>query len=115
MEFKNLENEIDKVNEQLADEIQKLSPKATGRLARSIKAKNPIETPKGITAPIELVGYYVFPNFGTKFQKAQKFVDRGQEIILNKEINDIAEAAAEDVVDSLEEVLPSNINLTIQL
>ena len=115
MEFKNLENEIDKVNEQLADEIRKLAPKDTGRLARSIKAKNPIETPKGITAPIELVNYYVFPNFGTKFQRAQKFVERGQEIILNKEIGDIAEAAAEDVVVSLETVLPSQVDLTIQL
>ncbi len=115
MEFNNLENEIDKVNKELAAEIRKLSPVDTGRLKRSIETERTIETPQGIEAPISLLSYYIFPDLGTKFQRAQKFVERAQTNVIGKEINDIALAAAEDVSAELGKVLPDTVTLTLDL
>jgi hypothetical protein len=115
MEFNNLEDEINDVNRKLAAEIKKLSPVATGRLKRSINTKRTIETPQGIVAPISLLGYYIFPDAGTKFQRAQRFVERAQSNVIDKEIQDIANAAAEDVANELDRFLPDEIDLTIQL
>lgn len=115
MEFNNLENEIDKVNKELAAEIRKLSPVDSGALKRSVKAQSAIESPEGITAPISLLNYYIFPDLGTKFQSAQKFIERAQTNVIGKEINDIALAAAEDVSADLATVLPKEVDLTIQL
>jgi hypothetical protein len=115
MEFNNLEQELNKVNEELAKEIRNLSPVDTGKLKRSIKAEQPIETPAGIISPISLLGYYVFPDLGTKYQRAQKFIERAQTNVLNREINDIALAAAEDVAEDLAKSLPNEVDLTIQL
>ena len=113
MDFTNLDNEINKVNKDLAAEIRQLSPVDTGRLKNSIRAERPIETQAGIVAPISLLSYYVFPDLGTKFQRAQKFVERAQTNIINQEIQDIANAAAEDVANELDRVLPDTITLTL--
>jgi len=115
MEFNNLENEIDKVNKELAAEIRKLSPVDTGRLRRSVRAQSSTESPEGIEAPISLLSYYIFPDLGTKFQRAQKFVERAQTNVIGKEMNDIALAAAEDVANDLAKSLPKDVDLTIQL
>ncbi len=115
MEFNNLEQELNKVNEELAKEIRNLSPVDTGKLKRSIKAEQPIETPAGIIAPISLLRYYIFPDLGTKYQSAQKFIERAQTNVFNREINDIALAAAEDVAEDLAKSLPNEVDLTIQL
>lgn len=115
MEFNNLEQELDKVNKDLAKEIRNLSPVDTGRLKSSITAERPIETPAGIIAPISLLGYYIFPDLGTKYQSAQKFIERAQTNVLSREIDDIALAAAEDVAADLAKSLPNEVDLTIQL
>ena len=109
MEFNNLEQEINDVNKALAAEIRKLSPVDTGRLKRSI------ETAQGIIAPISLLSYYIFPDLGTKFQRAQKFVERAQNNIIEKDMQAIALAAAEDVAADLAKSLPKEVDLTIQL
>ena len=115
MEFNNLENEIDKVNKELAAEIRKLSPVDTGRLKRSVKAQSATESPQGIEAPISLLSYYIFPDLGTKFQRAQKFVERAQNNIIENDMQAIALAAAEDVAADLAKSLPKEVDLTIQL
>ena len=115
MEFNNLEQEINDVNRALAAEIRKLSPVDTGKLKRSVKAQSATESPEGIEAPISLLSYYIFPDLGTKFQRAQKFVERAQTNVIGKEINDIALAAAEDVAADLAKSLPKEVDLTIQL
>lgn len=115
MEFNNLEQELDKVNKDLAKEIRNLSPVDTGRLKSSITAERPIETPAGIIAPISLLGYYIFPDLGTKYQPAQKFIERAQTNVLSREIDDIALAAAQDVAADLAKSLPKEVDLTIQL
>ena len=115
MKFTNLDNEIDSVNKELAAEIRKLSPVDTGRLKRSIEAGSPIESPAGITAPISLLSYYIFPDLGTKFQRAQKFVERAQTNVIGNEINNIAIAAAEDIADELDTILPAKTTITIDV
>jgi len=115
MEFNNLESEINKVNKELAAEIRKLSPVDTGRLKRSIEAESPIESPAGIVAPISLLSYYIFPDLGTKFQRAQKFVERAQTNVIGSEISNIALAAAEDIADELDTVLPKQTTITIDV
>ena len=115
MEFNNLEREIDKVNKELAQEIRKLSPVDTGNLRRSIKAQSATESPAGIEAPISLLSYYIFPDLGTKFQRAQKFVERAQNNIIEKDMQAIALAAAEDVAADLAKSLPKEVDLTISL
>ena len=115
MEFNNLEKEINDVNKSLATEIRKLSPSDTGRLKRSIEAERPIESPAGIKAPISLLGYYVFPDLGTKFQPAQRFVEKAQNNIIDKDMQAIADAAAKDIIDELDMVLPDKVTLTLDL
>jgi len=115
MEWNDLDIEINKVNKDLAAEIRQLSPVDTGRLKNSIRAERPIETQAGIIAPISLLSYYVFPDLGTKFQRAQKFVERAQTNVINQELQGIANAAAEDVADELDRILPSTITLTLEL
>ena len=115
MEFNNLEKEINDTNKELAAEIRKLSPVDTGRLKRSINTQNTIETPQGIIAPISLLSYYIFPDAGTKFQSAQRFVERAQNNIIDKDMQAIADAAADDIVDELDIILPSTVTLTLDL
>lgn len=115
MEFNNLEQEINDINKALAAEIRKLSPVDTGKLKRSIETERTIETQQGIIAPISLLSYYIFPDLGTKFQRAQKFVERAQNNIIEKDMQAIALAAAEDVAADLAKSLPKEVDLTIQL
>lgn len=115
MEFNNLEQELDKVNKDLAKEIRNLSPVDTGRLKSSIEADRTVKTPSGIKSPTTLLEYYIFPDLGTKYQPAQKFIERAQTNVLSREIDDIALAAAEDVAADLAKSLPNEVDLTIQL
>ena len=113
MEFDNLEREIALVNQDLAREIQRLAPVDTGRLKRSIKPEPVISTVIGVEAPISILSYYIFPDLGTKYQRAQRFVERAQNEVIGDEIQAIANAAAEDVALELDRTLPDTISLTI--
>mgnify|MGYP000911206118 CR=1 FL=1 len=115
MEFDNLEREIDRTNKALAKRIRELAPVDTGALRRSIKPGRVVETPQGIEAPISLLGYYIFPDLGTKFQRSQQFIERAQNQIIGEDIQDIANAAAEDVAAELEKTLPDTLQLTIPI
>ena len=115
MEFNNLEQEINDVNKALAAEIRKLSPVDTGRLKRSIETERTIETQQGIIAPISLLSYYVFPDLGTKFQPAQRFIERAQNNVIDRDIQAIADAAAQDIIDELDMILPDTVTLTLDL
>lgn len=115
MEFDNLAEQIELTNRDLARELQRLAPVDTGRLKRSIKPQPIVDTVIGVEAPISIVSYYVFPDLGTKFQRAQRFVERAQNEVIGDELQAIANAAAEDVAIELDKTLPDTISLTIGL
>ena len=108
-----LDQELIGLQEAIAQEMRKIAPRRTGRLARSIKPQPIINTPQGLQAPIKYVNYGQFPDFGTKYQPAQRFTERSQERVLAKQQNAIAEAAGKDVLNALD--IPSEINLTLDV
>jgi len=108
-----LDQELVDLQEAIAQQMVKLAPVETGRLKRSIKPQSIISTPQGLQAPIKYVSYGQFPDFGTKYQRAQMFTERAQVIELNKYKNAIGEAAGKDVLNMLD--LPSEIDLTLQM
>lgn len=108
-----LDQELLGLQEAISQEMRKLAPRRTGRLARSIKPQPIINTPQGIQAPIKYVSYGRFPDFGTKYQAAQRFTERSQEKILAQQQNAIGEAAGKDVLNALD--IPSEINLTLDV
>ena len=112
-EFRLLDQELIGLQTAIAQEMRKLAPRDTGRLARSIKPQPIIDTPQGLQAPIKYVQYGRYPDFGTKFQKAQRFTERSQEKVVAQQQNAIAEAAGRDVLNALD--LPTEINLTLDV
>ena len=112
-EFRLLDQELIGLQTAIAQEMRKLAPRDTGRLARSIKPQPIIDTPQGLQAPIKYVQYGRYPDFGTKFQKAQRFTERSQEKVVAQQQNAIAEAAGRDVLNALD--IPSEINLTLDV
>lgn len=112
-EFRLLDQELIGLQTAIAQEMRKLAPRDTGRLARSIKPQPIIDTPQGLQAPIKYVQYGRYPDFGTKFQKAQRFTERSQEKVVAQQQNAIAEAAGKDVLNALD--IPSEINLTLDV
>ncbi len=108
-----LDQEILGLQEAITQEMRKLAPVRTGRLKRSIKPQPIIDTPQGLQAPIKYVQYGRYPDFGTKYQAAQKFTERSQEKVVNASSNAIGEAAGKDVLNMLD--LPTNIDLTLQV
>ena len=112
-EFILLDQELVDLQEAIAQQMAKLAPVETGRLKRSIKPQSIINTPQGLQAPIRYVPYGQFPDFGTKYQRAQMFTEKAQVIELNKYKNAIGEAAGKDVLNALD--LPTQIDLTINV
>ena len=108
-----LEQEILGLQTAISQEMRKLAPVDTGRLKRSIKPQPIIDTPQGLQAPISYVGYGRYPDFGTKYQRAQLFTERAEERVVAKQQNAIAEAAGRDVLNALD--LPKEIDLTLDV
>lgn len=115
MEFDNLARVIQTTNNELAREMVRLAPVDTGRLRRSIKPQPLIDTVVGVEAPISILSYYIFPDLGTKYQRAQRFVERAQNEVITDELQAIADAAAQDVAIELDKTLPDTISITIGL
>lgn len=115
VDFRLLDQEIIGLQESIAQTMRKrgYAPVDTGRLRRSIKTLPVVQTKNGIQAPIQYVGYGRYPDLGTKFQPAQRFTERAEKLELRKQQDAIAEAAAQDVANSLEQILPNNVTITI--
>ena len=111
-EFRLLDQELIGLQEAIVQQMRKIAPRDTGRLRKSIKPERIIDTPQGLRAPIKYINYGQFPDFGTRYQRAQLFTQRSQEIELAKQQNAIAEAAGRDVLNTLD--LPTEINLTLK-
>ena len=117
LEYTLLDQEIIGLQRAIAETMRKrgYAPVDTGRLRRSIKTERVVDTPQGIVAPISYVAYGVYPDLGTKFQPAQRFVERAQKTEVNKQQQAIAEAAGKDVANYLDTLLPDNIDVTLDL
>lgn len=112
-EFKLLDNELVGLQQAIVERMRQIAPVRTGNLKRSIKPQAIIDTPQGLQAPIKYINYGQFPDFGTKYQRAQRFTERAQKEELIKQQNAIAEAAGRDVLNMLD--LPTEINLNLDL
>ena len=108
-----LDQQILGLQEAISQEMRKLAPSRTGKLKRSIKPQPIIDTPQGLQAPIKYIGYGQFPDFGTKYQAAQRFTERAQEKVVSTQMAAVAEAAGKDVLDMLD--LPTNIDITLDV
>lgn len=108
-----LDQEILGLQEAIVQEMRKLAPVRTGVLKRSIKPQPIIDTPQGLQAPIKYVQYGRYPDFGTKYQAAQKFTERSQDKVVDASSNAIGEAAGKDVLNMLD--LPTTIDITLQV
>ncbi len=112
-EFTLLDNELVGLQEAIVQRMRQIAPSRTGNLRRSIKPQPIIDTPQGLQAPIRYISYGQFPDFGTKYQKAQRFTERAQEEELAKQQNAIGEAAGKDVLNALD--LPNEIDITLDV
>lgn len=112
-EFVLLDNELVGLQQAIVQRMRQIAPSRTGKLKRSIAPQPIIDTPQGLQAPIKYINYGQFPDFGTKYQAAQRFTERAQKEELEKQRNAIGEAAGKDVLNMLD--LPSEINLTLDL
>ena len=112
-QFKLLDNELVGLQTAIVQQMRKLAPSRTGKLRRSIAPQAIVDTPQGIQAPIKYISYGIFPDFGTKFQKAQEFTQRAQEIEVQKQREAIGEAAGRDVLNMLD--LPTEIDINLDL
>lgn len=115
MEWRLLDQEVIGLQEAIAQTMRKSGfvPVDTGRLRKSIKTLPIIDTPQGIKAPIQYVDYGIFPDLGTKYQPAQRFTERAEELELRKQAEAIGEAAGYDVLNTLD--LPKEININLDV
>jgi hypothetical protein len=108
-----LDQEVLGLQTAITQEMRKIAPVDTGRLKRSIKPQPIVDTPQGIKAPITYVNYGIFPDFGTKYQAAQRFTEKSQEKVVDAQMAAVAEAAGLDVLNALD--LPKEIDITLQV
>lgn len=115
VEFTLLDLEVAGLATAIAQTMRKsgYAPVDTGRLRRSIKTRPVVDTPQGIKAPIQYVGYGVFPDQGTKYQPAQRFTDRATDLELDKQANALGESAGYDVLNALD--LPSDVTINLDV
>ena len=116
-ELKNihLEQAMLGLSQAVAERMRTNVPVDTGRLKRSIKVGQLIETPQGLSEPISFLQYGIFTDQGTKFIPAQRWVDRSIDEVIDEQMRQVADAAAHDVADYIGDVLPDNIDLTLKL
>ena len=103
------------MSQAVASRMRTNVPVDTGRLKRSVKVGQLVETPKGLTEPISFLQYGIFTDRGTKFIPAQRWVDRSIDEVIDAQMRQVADAAAHDVADYIGKTLPDTIDLTIQL
>ena len=108
-----LDQELVGLQRAIVDQMRKIAPVRTGALKRSIKPERLINTPEGIKAPIKYINYGIFPDFGTRYQRAQMFTERAQQTELNKQREAIGMAAGKDVLNDLD--LPTQLNVNLDL
>ena len=115
MEWRLLDQEIIGLQDAIVQTMRKsgFAPVETGRLRRSITPLPVIDTPQGLKAPIAYVDYGIYPDFGTKYQSAQRFTERAQKLEVDKQAAAIGEAAGYDVLNELD--LPTNIDLNLNV
>ena len=112
-QFVNLDSELVGLQTAIVQAMRQKAPSRTGNLRRSIKPQKLINTPQGIQAPITYINYGQFPDFGTKYQKAQEFTEKSQEQELQKQRDAIGRAAGEDVLNMLD--LPTELDINLDL
>lgn len=103
------------MSEAVASRMRSNVPVDTGRLKRSIKVGQLIETPKGLSEPISFLQYGIFTDKGTKFIPAQNWVGRSIDQVIDAQMKEVADGAAHDIADYIDKAIPSNIDLTIKL
>ena len=110
-----LERSMLGMSQAVASRMRTNVPVDTGRLKRSIKVGQVVDTPQGLTEPISFLQYGIFTDRGTKFIPAQRWVDRSIDEVIDQQMKQVADAAAHDVADYIGKTLPDTIDLTIQL
>lgn len=115
LDFELLDITVEQLQESIASRMAKLAPVRTGKLRNSIRPLPVVQTPQGVQAPITYIPYGIFPDLGTKYQKAQRFTQRAEEEEFTRYQKQLAEAAGRDVANYLDDVLPNNINITLQV
>lgn len=103
------------MSQAVASRMRTNVPVDTGRLKRSIKVGQLVETPKGLTEPISFLQYGIFTDQGTKFIPAQYWVDRSIDEVIDAQMRKVADGAAHDVADAIGETFKEPIDLTIKL
>jgi HK97 gp10 family phage protein len=91
------------------------APVETGKLRKSIRTLPVVDTKNGIQAPIGYIGYGIYPDLGTKYQRAQKFTERAQEDMLAQQSQALATSAGQDIANFIDDVLPSTITINLDL
>ena len=103
------------LSEAVASRMRTNVPVDTGRLKRSIKVGQLVETPKGLSEPISFLQYGIFTDQGTKFIPAQYWVNRSIDEVIDAQMREVADGAAHDVADMIGKTFKDPINLTIKL
>ena len=110
-----LKREMLGMSQAVATRMRANVPVDTGRLKRSIKVEPLIETPNGLSEPISFLEYGIFTDRGTKFIPAQNWVGRSIDEVIDQQMRDVSDAAAHDIADTIGDMLPTDIDLTIKL
>ena len=113
--FLNFEQRMLGLSDSIAELMRNKAPVDTGALKRSIKVEPLIESRGGLTQPISFLEYGIYTNYGTKRGiKATHWIDQSIEDVLNRQMQGIAEAAAQDIGSSISKSIPREIDITIK-
>lgn len=110
-----LERSLLGLSQAVASRMRANVPVDTGRLKRSIKVGQLVETPQGLTEPISFLQYGIFTDQGTKFIPAQYWVDRSIDEVIDAQMKQVADGAAHDVADAFGRTWDEPIELIIRL
>ena len=113
LEFTHLEQEMIGLQTEIVQTMRKRGfvPIKTGALQKSIKPRPLVETKAGIQAPISFLYYGAIQN--SPYGKHTGWIDRAEKVAVAKQDDAVAQAAAQDVADYLEVILPENVEVTI--
>ena len=103
------------MSEAVASRMRSNVPVDTGRLKRSIKVGQLIDTPRGLSEPISFLEYGIFTDRGTKFIPAQNWVGRSIDEVIDAQMREVADGAAHDVADYIGKTFKEPIDITIKL
>ena len=103
------------MSEAVASCMRSNVPVDTGRLKRSIKVGQLIDTPRGLSEPISFLQYGIFTDKGTRFIPAQNWVGRSIDEVIDAQMRKVADGAAHDIADAIGKTFKEPIDITIQL